>query len=126
MRPDTISVYADGDLICFTCWEWFRENMETSTKEPWPEDDLPVFNKATKAMKYDGVLVDKKTRERVGVVKSYNPATRTASKVTLDEYPDLGEPGIIDEAHDVEPVGAAMSIKVKENKDDEGSESDDD
>jgi hypothetical protein len=99
--------------------------MVTSTKEPWPKNDLPAFNKTTKAMKYDGVLVDKKTRERVGVVKSYNPATRTAEKVTLDDFPDLGEAGIIDEGHDVEPVGNTISIKVKENKEDEGSESDD-
>lgn len=126
LRADVISPYADGHLICTECWTIFF-NFATTPKLAWDDQPMPSKDQATKAVCYDGILIDRKTRERRGTVQKYNPSTRSAVRVQLDAFPDCAESGMIDEEDEVIPNPASKKIIITQHDDDsEGTTTDDD
>lgn len=123
LRPDVFSAWADGKLMCRTCWDFFQ-GYTTSVKMKWP-DKLPENELVTEVELYDGIMIDRTTKQRFGTVKGYNPATKCAQLVTLDCMPECAESGIVDPDCEVIQTEKGVPLVVK---DDEscGSASDDD
>lgn len=93
LRED-YAYWESGQPICKECWHFYDKGTVACPgyKAPrWPEKRTigPV------PIKYDGVLVEKDTRKRVGTVTAFHPKTGMCHRVTRDAYPGAAEMGSI-------------------------------